>query len=539
MVTKFKIWQPFIIALVMVVGIVVGSSLHQDETRITVIERPSEHFSKLDRVGQILRYIDAKYVDSIDLEKLSMDAIKSILDNLDPHSFFIPPSNVDQVNQQLQGSMYGVGIEYAMYQDTLSILRVIPGGPAHKAGLLAGDRIIRVDSTVVSGVKMELEELRSYFYGDPGSPIMVQVDRYDEPLIWMQVRRGQVTFPAIENVIELDSATLYMSIRTFSSTVYKEFVDSLYAYGADKETKNLILDLRDNSGGYLDEAIKILSQLIVERDLPLVKTVGYRSSDYTYITGGNRYFKFDNIAILINEYSASASEILAGALQDYDLATVIGRRSFGKGLVQNQYSLSDGSAIRLTIARYYTPSGRLIQKPYKADSAHVEYNRDILARYQSGELLHKDSIPIIDSMRYYTRNGRLIYGSEGIVPDIFIPIDSLDRFSLNSSRRATVLACSFNYARENHLFKSKEILNFDTIDLDSIVDSCLGKGKSNDKEKLKQAFEQNLIFAQAGSKAAKRYSLERDEFVKAAMRFDENQQLLKKAEESVEKVGME
>lgn len=534
MVKRDRIWQPLIIAVVLVGGMIIGSTLRKSETRIIVNERPSEHFSKLDRVGQILRFVDAKYVDSIDLEKLSMDAIEAIFDNLDPHSFFIPPREVPKINNRMKGTVNGIGVEYSMLDDTLSILNVLTNGPAHKAGIKAGDRILAVDSTAVSGVELDDAELRNQFFGPTGTEISLLVDRYNEKPQWIPVRRGEIHYPSIDNVIDIDSATLYVSIKGFTTGVYSEFMDSLLVHKADEKEMNLILDLRDNTGGYLDEAIKILSQLIPERNLLLVKTVGHRSDSRTFKTEGTRIFKFNQIAVLINENSASASEIVAGALQDYDLATIIGRRSYGKGLVQNQYPLSDGSAIRLTIARYYTPSGRLIQKPYDPDLTDEDYGEEILNRYKSGELVDASKIPIIDSLKYYTRNGRTIYGSEGIVPDVFIPLDSISTMVSKTDIRATIQACSFDYARRNGLTAMNE-LELDDEELEMAMFNCMGnKVKARQdtiRPYLKNIFWENLLFIQAGSKKAKKFSLQNDAFVKAAMQFDENEILVSNTEE--------
>lgn len=534
---EYKIWQPAILGVVLAIGILIGGGLNDNETYIVVNERPSEHFAKLDRVGQILRFIDAQYVDSLNLNKLSMDAINAIFDNLDPHSFFIPGVEVPQIRHSMNGTIYGIGIEYSIYDDTLSVLNVIPGGPADKVGIMPGDRIIKVDSVLIAGVNIGHSELRDYFLGEVGTEIEVLVSRYNEGLKRFKIVRDKVYNPAVESVIKIDSSTIYLRLRKFTSGAYREFVDSLKAYEADEASMNLILDLRGNPGGFLEEAVKILSQLVDKKGLLLVKTDGFRTEKQVYKSSGTDIFHFNHIAVLMNGYSASASEIVAGALQDYDLATIIGRRSFGKGLVQEQYRLSDGSAIRLTVARYYTPSGRLIQKPYNPDSSEEEYSEEVYERLISGELYDSDKIPILDSTEYYTRNGRVIYGGEGIIPDVYIPLDSVKEIGKSREYNSRVQACSFEFAVKHNIFNADSIPTLGGKQLDSLILTCIEVERtqvdSNIMVSLRHEFMHGLIFAKAGKKAAIKYELKTDPFIQAALHFKENALLLKNVVDSV------
>ena len=363
------------------------------------------------------------YVDSVDEQKLVEDAIRGMLEKLDPHSSYTTAKQTRSMTESLQGSFEGVGIQFNVAQDTLLVIQPTLGGPSEKVGILAGDRIIAVNDTAIAGVKMEREEMMRRLRGKKGTKVRLTVIRRGiADKLTFVVMRDKIPVKTIDAVYMIRPKLGYIRIGSFGATTYKEFmegVDSLKNHGM----KDLILDLQDNGGGYMQAAVDIVNEFLHKNDL-IVYTEGRRAKRQEYRADGNGRLLDGRVTVLVNEYSASAAEIVTGALQDQDRAQVVGRRSFGKGLVQRPIEFKDGSMIRLTIAHYYTPSGRCIQKPYKKGEL-ADYEMDIENRYKHGELYSADSIHFSDSLKCYTlRRHRVVYGGGGIMPDFFVPLDT-------------------------------------------------------------------------------------------------------------------
>ncbi|MCH2023066.1 MAG: S41 family peptidase [Saprospiraceae bacterium] len=410
---KVNIFLPLLLALALAGGIWLGFELSNNN------KNPNLVLGKLD---EILQFIDARYLENESKNKLEDTAINAILDELDPHSNYISLDNIEMVNESLSGNFDGIGIEFFILEDTIFIVGVINKGPSDSAGLMIGDKIIMINDSLVAGNGIYNKDVVNKLKGLAGSDVTIKIKRMgEENLIPITITRGQIPMYSVDVAYMLNETTGLIKINRFSSTTYKEFMVALENLVRNHNMQDLIIDLRHNPGGYLDAATKILDQLFTSKQL-LVYTEGRSYHRKEYNSTGNSNFDIGKVAILINESSASASEIMAGAIQDNDRGIIIGRRSFGKGLVQEQYKLSDGSALRLTVARYYTPSGRYIQKPY--DGTEGDYGQDLKHRYESGELSNQDSIHFTDTTIYKTSSGRIVHGGGGIVPDIFIPIDT-------------------------------------------------------------------------------------------------------------------
>lgn len=366
--------------------------------------------------------INSLYVDKVDEEKLVEDAIKGMLDELDPHSNYLDPKEVKEMNEPLQGNFDGIGIQFNMMNDTLYVIQTISGGPSEKVGLMAGDRIISVNDTAIAGVKMSNTDIMKRLRGQKGTTVNVGVLRrgVSEP-IQFKIIRDKIPIYSLDAAYMADPATGYIRLNRFAATTHDEFVKALKDL-QKRGARNLILDLQGNGGGYMKTAIDIADELLDDGEM-IVYTEGRRSPRDEAVATAKGMFQDGKLVILVDETSASASEIVTGAIQDWDRGVVVGRRTFGKGLVQRPVPLPDGSMIRLTVARYYTPSGRSIQKPYQEGIE--QYNKDLINRYNHGELSHADSIHFPDSLRYGTlKNGRAVYGGGGIMPDYFVPLDT-------------------------------------------------------------------------------------------------------------------
>ena len=422
---KSQIWMPLLLALAAVVGMMIGMRL-QKPSPITIIENGRENLKTGNSGGveELIRYIESRYVDEVDHEELTEVAINAIIDRLDPHSSYIPARDLQAVNENLEGNFDGIGIEFFILDDTLFVVSPLVGGPAETAGLLAGDRIVMVEDSLIAGKDKDVRELTKMLRGKKQSEVHVGVLRNGEQeLLEFTIIRAAIPMPSLDVAMMLDDKTGYIRLNRFSAKTYEEFMEALEVLVEDKKMEDLVLDLRGNPGGYLLEATKLLSQLFTEKQALLVFTEGRKTGRNDYSSSGMPFFNVDDIVVLIDGGSASASEIVAGAIQDKDRGIIVGRRSFGKGLVQEQYDLSDGSALRLTVARYYTPSGRSIQKPYDVD-APENYAHDGISRLESGELLDKNKIEITDSTQYHTTKGYVVYGGGGIIPDVFVPLDT-------------------------------------------------------------------------------------------------------------------
>ena len=435
---------PLWLALAAIVGIVVGTFYgnHFQGNRLNIINSGSNKLSNL------LFTLDDQYVDSVDVPDLVEKAIPLILGELDPHSVYISSKDVEMANDDLRGSFSGVGIEFIIRNDTLRVQNVISGGPAEQAGLIAGDKIVTVDDSTFTGPTLTNEYAMHTLKGPQGTEVKLGVVRYGEKDVReFTVTRDQIVTHSVTAAYMLDETTGYIRIKNFSDNTYEEVVIAL-AQLSMEGFEQIVVDLRGNSGGYLHSAVEIANQFLPRGSL-IVYTEGRRSPREEYRSNGHGSYKQMPLVVLIDEGSASASEILAGAIQDNDRGTIIGRRSFGKGLVQQPLEFTDGSMMRLTIARYYTPSGRCIQKPYTSGMDR-DYEEDLLMRYQNGEFFSLDSIKHTGP-EYYTTGGRTVYGGGGITPDIFVPEDTTDftTYYREATYSGLILQFGYDYTDQN------------------------------------------------------------------------------------------
>ncbi len=438
--------MPLLMALCIVVGILIGNfyANHFSGNRLNIINSGSN------RLSNLLHIIDDQYVDKVNIDSLVDNAIPLILSELDPHSVYINAQDAQAATDDLKGSFTGIGVESNIRQDTIHVQNVIKNGPAERAGLLAGDKIVSVDGKPFVGKVVTNQEAQRRLKGPKDTKVKVGVMRYGSKKVKeFVITRGDIPQKSIAATYMLDEKTGYVRIKSFGETTYPELLIAL-AQLSEQGFQNLVIDLRDNTGGYLTSAIQIANEFLAKNKL-IVYTQGRKSPKQEYRSDGHGSYQKIPLVVLINEGSASSSEIFAGAMQDNDRATIIGRRSFGKGLVQQQIGFPDGSIIRLTIARYYTPSGRCIQKPYTTGDD-KDYEQDLLTRYQHGEFFSQDSIKH-SGPAYYTGNGRKVYGGGGITPDIFVPEDTLNVTSYykEASMSGLILQFAFTYTDDNRL----------------------------------------------------------------------------------------
>ena len=407
------IWYPLVISIAIVLGIVIGNYI---STKKFTLDKDR-------KINAVLNLIQSEYVDSIDVKDLVEQAIPAIIGNLDPHSYYIPASDIRAENEKLDGSMSGIGVSFFMMNDTANVDQVIPNGPAEKVGMLAGDRIISVNGESIVGGTLTAEGIRSKIRGEKGTKVRIGVKRNtSKKTLTFTITRDDIPMNTIDVSYMLDDKTGYIKIAQFGKNTYDEFFAALSKLKKDGASR-YIVDLRGNPGGYMEMAILMVNEFLEQGEL-IVYTKGRKEREDIQVWSDDQgSFHDAQVAVLIDEYSASASEIMAGALQDNDRGLVVGRRSFGKGLVQKQIYLPDSSAIRLTIARYYTPSHRCIQKDYTLGDED-DYSKEVYDRYSHGELYSADSIKVDKSKIFRTANGRIVYGGGGIVPDIFVPNDT-------------------------------------------------------------------------------------------------------------------
>ena len=454
---KTNRYMPMILALCVIIGILIGTfyANHFSGNRLNIINSGSN------RLNNLLHIVDDQYVDNVNIDSLVEKAIPQILSELDPHSVYISAKDVEMTNDDLKGSFSGVGIEFIIREDTIHVQNVISNGPAERAGLLAGDKIVTIDDEPFVGKVVTNQEAQHRLKGPKGTKVKVGIIRYGQKSVQQfTITRGEIPQKSIAATYMIDDNTGYIRIKNFGETTYPELLIAL-AQLSQQGFNNLIIDLRDNTGGYLQSAVQIANEFLPKNKL-IVYTEGRKSPRQDYRSDGHGSYQKIPLIVLINEGSASASEILAGAMQDNDRATIIGRRSFGKGLVQQQIGFPDGSLIRLTIARYYTPSGRCIQKPYTAGDD-MGYEQDILARYEHGEFFSQDSIKHTGPT-YHTSIGREVYGGGGITPDIFVPEDTINMTSYykQASMSGLILQFAYTYTDDNRVklnnFKEMEAL---------------------------------------------------------------------------------
>ena len=425
-------------------GILIGTfyANHFSGNRLNIINTSGN------KLNNLLHIIDDQYVDTVNVNDLVEKAMPQILSELDPHSVYITAREGEIANDDLRGSFSGIGIEFTIRQDTIRVQNVIGNGPAERAGVLAGDKIVEVDDSVFVGKKVTNEEAMHRLKGPKDTKVKLGIIRYGEKTIrHITVTRGEIPTKSVTCSYMLDDDTGYIKIKNFGENTYPELLIAL-AQLSQKGFSNLVIDLRNNTGGYLESAVQIANEFLSKGQL-IVYTEGRRYPRQEYRSDGRGSYQRLPLVVLVDEVSASASEILAGSIQDNDRGTIIGRRSFGKGLVQQPIEFSDHSMIRLTVARYYTPSGRCIQKPYTSGSD-KNYEEDLLSRYQHGEFFSQDSIKHTGP-QYHTSNGRVVYGGGGITPDIFVPEDTLGMTSYykEASMSGMILQFAFNYTDEN------------------------------------------------------------------------------------------
>ncbi len=434
--TKHR-FTPLLIAIGTIAGIFIGSfySSHFSGGRINIINTGSN------KVGYLLQLIDNIYVDTVDMNSLVEDAMPLILSELDPHSSYFGPKDAEEANESLKGSFSGIGVQFTMEQDTVNVMSVIHSGPAEKVGILAGDRIVTSDTTSLVG--MESEDVMKHLKGEKGSKVKLGIKRHGiKDLQYFTVVRGDIPVVSVDAYYMMGDKTGYIRVKNFGEQTYAEMLVALADLNMEG-MKQLIIDLRGNQGGYMHIAIQMVNEFLPSGKL-IVYTEGRKSPREEFCSDGRGTFQKLPLVVLVDEGSASASEIFAGAIQDNDRGTIIGRRTFGKGLVQQPKEFRDGSVVRLTVARYYTPSGRCIQKPYEKGHGE-EYDNELIARYERGEFFSQDSIHN-EGEQFQTSIGRIVYGGGGITPDIFVPEDTTGMTSYYREAFLTGLIRQFAFA---------------------------------------------------------------------------------------------
>ena len=445
--------------------------------------------------------INNLYVDSVDEHKLVEDAIKGMLEKLDPHSSYSTPAEVKKMNEPLRGNFDGIGVQFNMMDDTLLIIQTITNGPSEKAGVIAGDRIISVNDTVIAGVKMSTDDIMNRLRGPKGTEVKVGIKRIDiAETIYFNIIRDKIPVETIDATYMIRPGIGYIRISSFGANTYKEFMESMEKL-RKQGMKDLVLDLQGNGGGYMMSAIDIVNEFLGKGDL-IVYTEGMRAPRMEYKAEGNGRFTNGRLVALVDEYSASAAEIVTGAIQDQDRGLVVGRRSFGKGLVQRPIDLPDGSMIRLTVAHYYTPAGRCIQKPYKKGQ-NKDYAMDVVNRLKHGELTNADSIHFADSLKCYTlREHRVVYGGGGIMPDVFVPLDTTKytKFHRQIATKTIVRDANLKYVLKNRESLMKQYKTFKKFKAEftipqSLLDTVVAEAekskiKPKDDEELQKTIKQ-------------------------------------------------
>ncbi len=431
------------------------------------------------KFGRLLRLVESFYVDTTNVEKLTEDAITSMLSELDPHSVYISRDEVAEMNEPLEGSFEGVGISFNIFKDTLMVVTTIPGGPSEQVGLMPGDRIMYIDNKKVAGIGLNNSDVTDMLRGEKGTKVSVRILRNNQSdLLDFTIIRDKIPINSLDASYMINDETGYIKINRFAATTTEEFLTAFQELQDNNSVENLVLDLRGNGGGYLNTAIELADQFLGNDQL-VVYTEGSKNPRREYKSSAFGVFEKGKLIVLINESSASASEIVSGAIQDWDRGVIIGRRSFGKGLVQQPFMLNDGSMVRLTTAHYYTPSGRCIQKPY--DGGIDEYRNDYITRIENGEMFSEDSIHFDESQIYETLiNKRIVYGSGGIMPDIFVPMDTSANYSF------------YNQLVRNNVIYS-EAVNYLDSNRDKLVDKYSDFASFNKKFEVDESMLENII----------------------------------------------
>ncbi|MDQ3050275.1 MAG: S41 family peptidase [Bacteroidota bacterium] len=483
-----KYYLPLAFALILGVGLYLGTRLNVPFIQERSFFSTSNQFNKF---SDVLGYIQHEYVDTVNREDLVNLSIEKMLQSLDPHSSYIPAEDLQQANEPLEGNFEGIGIEFHIQADTIMVVSAISGGPSENVGIRAGDRIVKVEDTLVAGVNITNPEVMQKLRGPGGTKVKVAIARRGVPdLVEFTIKRGKIPIYSLEASFMIDDTTGYFKISRFAATTYDEFMQAAMNF-KKQGMKQMIIDLRGNPGGYLDAATKLADEFLGDKKT-VVYTEGKSRPRTNYEATSIGEFEDAKVVILVDEGSASASEILAGALQDWDRATIVGRRSFGKGLVQEQTILPDGSALRLTIARYYTPTGRSIQKPY--NNGFDVYNNELMSRFDHNELLSADSIQFPDSLKFVTPGGKVVYGGGGIMPDVFVPIDTSGRnnnFLIDIINKGIISQFSYDYV-DVHRGELKQFRTYKEFEAgfevnseiyDQLVNTAITKKlKRNEKE---------------------------------------------------------
>jgi carboxyl-terminal processing protease len=487
--SDFQIRLPIFITLAVAAGILIGATMVGGD------HSTNNLISSYLKFKDILTYVQRDYVDEVDTDELVEIAITKMLEELDPHSVYIPAEELKMAKADLEGEFEGIGIEFNIFKDTIYVVSPLSGGPSEAVGLMSGDKIVKVDGETVAGTGIDNMDVMELLRGPKGSTVEVSVKRRNaDKLLNFTITRDKIPQESVEASYMVDDEIGYIKISRFAATTYDEFREALSDLKAEGMTR-MILDLRGNPGGYLDRAVNIADEMLSDNKL-IVYTEGkqprYNTEARAYKDG---LFEENPVIVLIDEGSASASEIVAGALQDNDRGLIVGRRSFGKGLVQMPVPLDDGSELRLTISRYYTPSGRSIQKPY--EGGNEEYSQDLYNRFQHGEMFTKDSIHFNDSLKYETSKGRIVYGGGGIMPDYFIPLDTSrnvgnffsELITTNVFREYTLLYYETNKDKLEKMPFAKYYENFEVTDkmLEDLVAMAKDAGIEYDKDEFEES----------------------------------------------------
>ncbi len=495
---KNKIYLPIFLAIATSIGVFIGSNLNYQNKSALLFGNHSQE----QKIKKLINFIEYDYVDNVNTDSLLDGTIKNIINKLDPHSVYIPAKQHTEITEKMNGKFVGIGIQFRMTNDSLAVINTIKNGPSEKVGLKAGDRILIADKDTLFGKKLKSDAIISILKGESNSTVSLQIYRKTtKETLTFKVERDEVPIKSIDAAYLLKDDIGYIKLHNFIATSYIEFKKELIKLKS-KGMETLILDLRGNTGGFIGVTTQIIDEFLVDNKL-IVFTKNNKGAIEKIFASDKGEFEDGKVYVLIDEDSASASEILAGALQDNDKGIIVGRRSFGKGLVQQDMQLGDGSSVRLTIARYYTPTGRSIQKPYKLNHKSEYYSDDFQKRYLQGELTNVDSIQKIDSLKFVTPKGKIVYGGGGIIPDVFVPIDTTTAF--NNYHFSLMSDFVFNYV-DNHRgeFEHKSIYvfmnTFDFYDeiskkyINEINKSFHSKEKNSDdiKHYLKAMFAREL-----------------------------------------------
>ena len=454
-----KYLLPTLTVVGLALGILIGSAITQKANAQRIVYQNGRWQIEQSKVDRLLQLMEQAYVDSLNLDSITDEVMSELVQKLDPHSSYIPKKDLEMVNSELAGSFSGIGVQFTIQQDTVRIVAVIAGGPSAGVGVLAGDKLITVDDSLFVGKKINNERVMRTLRGEKGTRVKIGVQRAGEPeLLHYTITRGDIPVNSVDAKFIIDSGKNkigFVRVNKFGETTYREFLSALAELKSQGATR-YIVDLRENSGGYMEQAIRMANEFLNRGEL-IVYAEGRAYPRYEAKADGGGRFKQVPLVVLIDDFSASASEIFAGAMQDNDRAQIVGRRSFGKGLVQQQMPFSDGSAVRLTVARYYTPSGRCIQKPYSLGDQ-ADYQQELLDRFEHGEFYSADSVHFADTTTYRTRGGRIVHGGGGIMPDHFVGRDT----TLNTPwyNRCVNLAYTYQFAYQYTDAHRKELQKY-------------------------------------------------------------------------------